>query len=234
MAWIPAVVGAVASLYSSYQSGKQSKNAAKQQQQALDLQKNLLGQTTPYGKYYLEQSKQAISPAQRYYQALASGNRYLTMETLSPELNGLASRYKGTVTNQRSMYPRGGMNTATAQDLPFQYNAQASNAMFGARRDANSQLANIGQNEAGIGANLFGLSSNTINSNLDASLRIRQLAAQQSEAAGAGFFSSMQQLQNYYSNRNNGTAPSANMSTPYQGYPSSGTSPNPYQGYGPM
>lgn len=201
MAWIAPVAGAVASLWSAYQSNRQGKKALSAQNQALKNQQDIIKQTMPYGQHFLQESQNAITPAQRYYSSLLNGNRYQMQETLAPELNSMAERYAGSVANSRSQYARGGMNTARAQDVPFQYNAAASNAMFGARRDAAGQLANLGNQEAGLGLGAFGLGNSAASGNLDAAMRMRQIASQQSEQAGSGFFSAINQLGNYYSSR---------------------------------
>jgi hypothetical protein len=233
MAWIAPVIGAVASLYSSYKSNQQQKSAQQLQQNSINQQQDILNQTSPYAKQYMQMGMNSITPAQNYYSSLLSGNRYLMQETLAPELNSMAKRYSGSMSAARSLYPRGGMGLAQAAQLPYDYNSQVSNAMFGARRDAAGQMANMGTQLSGLGLNAYGLNANIGNNNLDAAMRLRQIASNQGQQAGQGFFGALQQFQNWYqnygSNNNNNSNPS---SLPYGNVNGGTYPPNNWTPYG--
>jgi hypothetical protein len=184
-------------------NGRNRKQQQKQFDQTRKDQQALLGRTTPAGDAYLKQSQEAIQPSIDYYSSLLRGNRGDIQNTLAPELNRIASQYRGAYQTAREQMGRGGMSAAQASNLPFQQAGAENNLIFGARPQAAQALAAMGPSLGSLGLNAYGLSSNIQNNVANQGMMARQYQDQQNAALGQGLWNTYQSYLN--SNATNGT-----------------------------
>lgn len=186
MAWIPAVIGAVATLYGQHQANKNAKDLRNQQQPLLDNQMELMKMLQPYGQQFLGQGQDAMGFVKGYLEKLASGNRELTSQAVAPEINTLTRQQQGSVATQRGLFPRGGTTASQASQLPQQLQGNINNLLFSVRPQAMSQLGQLGGNMASIGSGLLGQSGGLTNSMLNYGLNAQQQMFGQGQQIGQG------------------------------------------------
>lgn len=143
------VIGAGASVYSSHQAKKKSS-----QQKAMEAQQYGFGtQLGDFGTKQIEQGSANLQMPVGYFSRMAGGNRATALQSLSPELTALDQSDRSSMGAAAELAPRGGGSGDFYSRMPFRRNAQTQNLLFGARSNAMTQLAGIGQNQQQMGLN---------------------------------------------------------------------------------
>lgn len=181
---IPWIIAAAGTAISAHQSNSTRQKAGDQ----LKKQQALAGQTTPYGSYALKNSQDSIGAATNYYQSILNGNRSSIQDTLAPELNSIASKYRGAYQTAREQMGRSGMSAAQASSLPYQQAGAENNLIASARPQAAQALAGLGPSVGSLGLNAYGLSSNIQNNVFSQGLQAQQLQNQNNAGIGQGLW----------------------------------------------
>lgn len=203
---VPLVASVIATAVAKHESDK----AQAQQKQISKQQQDIANQAIPFGKQFMGQAQEALSPTLSYYTSLLSGNRALTQATMAPELNNIAHQYAGRAAATSGLYPRGGATPSAAENVRNQYSSDVNNTLFQARPMAAQALGGLGTNLANLGFQGYGLGSGVLNNVFSQGLAARNQQFQQGSALGGGIFNAYQA---YLLNRANNPSGGGNTTT---------------------
>lgn len=221
-----AIIGAGATYYATQQAKKKSA-----QQKAMEAQQYGFG--TQLGGFGTEQLKQGAANLQMpvgYFSRLAGGNRASALQSLSPELTALDQSDRSSMGAAAELAPRGGGSGDFYSRMPFRRNAQTQNLLFGARSNAMTQLAGIGQNQQQMGLNAISGGQAGNMGLLNFGLQRNNQQFQQGGDTGAGIYQIVKAFTDAYAKKRGSTAAGANANPFAASGGSSNTGYNPSTG----
>lgn len=217
MTWVAvslAVHAAIQGEKARREGNKQRKRDKIEDDKLMAEQKGRQQKLDAFGQPLLQQGQQNMESVQDYLRRLSSGDRGLTEQAMAPNINAMTDQFRGSVSAQRSMNPRGS-NAAQSGMLNQQLNSGVNNMLFGARTGAMDSLSQLGSNQATLGLSAMGQGAGLTNSMLQYGLNARGQMFNQGMMAGqasGGYAAGLQGIYNAWP-RNN-SLPASNPS-PY-------------------
>src|SRR5690349_5101149 len=133
--------------------------------------------------------------AGNFFNTLLNGNRANTTAMLAPDINRIRQANQQTLQGVSTLMPRGGGRSGTLFSLPFQANQQIQTLYGGSRAAAAPALGQLGLGMGSLGANLFGIGGQGLNTAnnanqamVEAALRQKQMSNQTAAGLGGGLF----------------------------------------------
>lgn len=174
-----AAIPALASLGGSIFGGISGKKAAKEQKKQMEkymamLQPIIAAQTQAlqqsqaqgmdflnFSKPYLQQGAGTIQDMLGFWKPLVSGDRAAIDQFFAPERRAINQGFQSQMQNLTTFAPRGGGRVSAMMGADRQRQGQLSDLVFGGRREAAGQTANLGQilAQLGLGGSQSGLSA---------------------------------------------------------------------------
>lgn len=215
MAWIAAVLQAAGSLYSGSQADQAAKKAAAGQQGLINAQTNQINTLLPYQQSLLQTSQSALQPAVSYWMKALTGDRATLNQLYAPEISRVNQGYNQTLQSSQAQSPRSGASSAYMASLPFQRMQDINSMMINGRAQAAGTLGNLGLGVGSQAAGVGGTINGAANSAMGANNGLLSMYTNQSNQAGQGFGTAMNNLGNYLQNYygNNSGNPSQNAGT---------------------
>lgn len=123
---------------------------------------------TGQGQQLLGQGTQAVNSGTNFFNSVLNGNRAAGAATLAPDINRIRDSNQNALQTASTLTPRGGGRTAALFSRPFAANDQVNGLYSTLRGGAAGNLAQIGQGQQGVGANLYGLGNQALNTSAQA------------------------------------------------------------------
>jgi hypothetical protein len=180
-------------MYQSHQAKKKTGAQKTAEQAQLDAMNSLI----PFGKNNLQKGDQATDQALNFYKGVAADPR----QAMASELNERAASDRMTMRSVGGMAPRGGASADVLSRLPWMRAGQTTNALFGARNNANSQIATIGANRTNAGISALSGGAGTGGALLNYGLNRNQQAFDQGSQAGSSTYQLAQGILNAWAKR---------------------------------
>lgn len=111
----------------------------------------------------LSTGTQQVQSGANFFNTVANGNRENSTAMLAPDINRLRDSNTQALQAASTLMPRGGGRTASLFGRPLATNDAVNSLYTGVRSGASSQLAQIGQGQQSLGANLFGIANSGLN-----------------------------------------------------------------------
>lgn len=125
------------------------------------------------GLNFLDQSRQATSGPQSYFQSILNGNMGQPTAALAPDINRIRAASNNTLQTSTNLSPRGGARSSTLFQTPSNTESSVQGLFNVARPGAADSLARIGLGVGGIGTSAIGTSISG-QANLQRSLQEQQ------------------------------------------------------------
>ena len=107
-----------------------------------------------------------VTSGTNYFNTLLNGNAANTQAMLQPNIDQINQANNNTVASSSALMPRGGGRFGTLFSSTYAPNQQIQSLFNGARSGAASQLASLGLQQQGLGANLFNTGNQALSTGL--------------------------------------------------------------------
>ncbi len=150
--------------------GGVSNTANTNSQTEIDQGSNLLNMGTP-----------AVQSGTNFFNTLLNGNRMNTTAMLQPNIDQIRQGTQGQLQALNTLMPRGGGRSGTLFGASYAPQSQIQNLFNTSRTNAATALPQLGLQEQGVGANLFGIGNQPLNTSASASGQLGNLSQQQQQ-----------------------------------------------------
>lgn len=133
------------------------------------------------GQNLLSLGGQATQPGVNFMQTLLGGNQANTAAALQPSIDQIGQGTQGVLRGINALTPRGGGRYGAMFGQSFAPQQQIQSLFNSARTGAAQALPQIGLQEQGLGANLFGLGNSALGTATQGSLGLGNLGQQQQQ-----------------------------------------------------
>ena len=147
------------------------------------------------GTNAIAQGGSNINSGTNFLNTILNGNQANTTAMLQPSIDQIRQGNQQNLQQASTLMPRGGGRSGALFNLSTQPQQQVQNLFNGARTTAATTLPQIGLQQQGVGANIFGLGSNLLNTSNSGAANQAQLATQQQQISnqllgglGSGLF----------------------------------------------
>lgn len=122
-----------------------------------------------------------VQSGTNFLNTVLNGNAQNTGALLQPQINQIRQGNQQNLQAASTLMPRGGGRSGSLFDLSTQPQGQVQNLFNGARTTAATTLPQIGLQQQGLGANLFGLGTNALTGAAGTNSQAAQIAQQQQQ-----------------------------------------------------
>jgi hypothetical protein len=143
------------------------------------------GTLTGLGGANVAAGASALTPATDFFKTLLSGNQANTAAMMAPDINRMRAANQNALQSTSTLMPRGGGREGTLFNASFAPTAQAQSMFNTVRGQAAPALANIGLGEQSVGANLFGIGNQALQTGSTTQANLEQQAQLQQQLQNA-------------------------------------------------
>ena len=151
---------------------------------------------TSAGGTALDTGANNISSGTNFFNTLLGGNTANTTAALQPSIDQIRAGTTGNINAINTLTPRGGGRSGALFSQSFQPQQQIQSLFNGARTQAAQTLPQIGLQQQGLGANLFGIGNGALGTAANANSSLGNMGLQQQQinnqlmtGLGGGLFS---------------------------------------------
>ena len=161
---IPAAVSAAASIYGAVKGGQSNSQSNAQNQLQYGANQSIANSNnqTGLGNQLMQTGAGNVQSGANYFNTLLNGNQANTSALLQPSINQIGANNANTVSALSTLMPRGGGRSGTLFGASYAPAGQIQNLFNSARTSAAQTLPQIGLQQQGLGANLFGLGNQAL------------------------------------------------------------------------
>lgn len=197
LAAIPAIIGASAiAAGGSIAGGAIAGHKSSQEKSLLGQEAENAKQGGEFASQLIPQSTKALGSAQNFWQSILNGNQQNTAIELAPTVNNIRSQSRQAEKSALEFLPRGGGQTETLSEIPYQRANAVTGAITNLAAQAPNELAQIGLAEGGLADSAL----NSSTSSAASGLNFLQASSAQAQQTGSSIGSGIGSLLYYYLN----------------------------------